>query len=62
MFWLILVAFGAGVLRAPVAILEITGLIGRTGPTWYALFQIVVGLVQVAIGLAMLTGYRREGV
>jgi hypothetical protein len=61
-FWLVLVAFLAGVLRVPVAILQLTGVLPADVPTWYVLFQGVIGLAQVAIGLAMLAGYRRSGV
>ena len=61
-FWLVLVAFLAGVLRVPVAILQLTGVLAADVPTWYVLFQGVIGLAQVAIGLAMLVGYRRAGV
>jgi hypothetical protein len=61
-FWLVLVAFLAGVLRVPVAALQLTGLLAADGPAWYVLFQGVVGVVQFAIGLAMLIGYRRAGV
>jgi hypothetical protein len=31
-------------------------------PLWYAGFQSVVGVVQVAIAMAMVVGYRRHGV
>ena len=31
-------------------------------PDWYALLQAFLGVVQFAIGLAMLAGYRRAGV
>lgn len=61
-FWLVLVAFLAGVLRVPVAILELTGVLAADVPAWYVAFQGIIGLVQVAIGLAMLAGYRRSGV
>lgn len=61
-FWLVLVAFLAGVLRVPVAISQLTGVLPADVPTWYVLFQGVIGLAQVAIGLAMLAGYRRSGV
>ena len=61
-FWLVLVAFFAGVLRVPVAVLQLTGVLGADVPAWYVIFQGVIGLVQVAIGLAMLAGYRRSGV
>jgi hypothetical protein len=62
MFWLLLVAFLAGVLRVPVAGLQLTGVLAADVPAWYVIFQGVIGLVQVAIGLAMLAGYRRAGV
>ena len=61
-FWLILVAFLAGVLRVPVAILQLTGVLSADVPAWYVTFQGIIGLVQVAIGLAMLAGHRRAGV
>jgi hypothetical protein len=60
-FWLILVAFLFGVLRVPVSILELTGVLSPAGPVWYVLFQALLGLVQVAIGLRMLAGYRQAG-
>jgi hypothetical protein len=61
-FWLILVAFLAGVLRVPVAILQLTGALPADAPIWYVAFQGLIGLAQLAIGLAMLAGYRRSGV
>ena len=61
-FWLIMVAFLFGVLRVPASILELTGVLPAAGPTWYVLFQALVGLLQVAIRVAMLVGYRRAGV
>jgi hypothetical protein len=61
-FWFVLVAFLAGVLRVPVAILQLTGVLTADVPTWYVTFQGIIGLAQVAIGLAMLAGYRRGGV
>ena len=60
--WLILVAFLAGVLRVPVAILQLTGALPADASTWYVAFQGLIGLAQLAIGLAMLADYRRSGV
>jgi len=60
-FWLILVAFLFGVLRVPASILALAGVLPAAGPTWYVLFQMLLGLVQFAIGLMMLAGYRRAG-
>jgi hypothetical protein len=61
-FWLVLVAFLSGLLRVPVAVLQLTGVLTASEPTWYVLCQGLIGLVQFAIGLAMLIGYRRSGV
>jgi hypothetical protein len=62
MFWLVLVAFLAGGLRIPASVLELTGMLPITGPAWYVLLQAGIGFVQLAIGLAMLSGLRRAGV
>lgn len=62
MFWLLLVAFLFGVVRLPVAILELTEVLTADGPTWYVAFQGLLGVLQFAIGLAMVAGYRRAGV
>jgi len=61
-FWLVLVAFLFGVLRVPVAILQLTGVVAVSGPSWYIVFQGLLGVLQFAIGLAMVAGYRRAGV
>jgi hypothetical protein len=37
-FWLILVAFLAGVLRVPVAGLQLIGVLAADSPTWYVVF------------------------
>jgi hypothetical protein len=62
LFWLILLAFLAGVLRVPVAVLQLTGVLSANVPSWYVVFQGLIGLAQLAIGLLMLAGYRRSGV
>jgi hypothetical protein len=61
-FWLILVAFLAGMLRVPASGLRLAGILPADTPSWYLLLQAVIGVVQFAIGIAMLTGYRRGGV
>ncbi len=61
-FWLILVAFLAGILRVPAAALQLAGIVPSQGPVWYVVFQAVVGLIQFGIALAMLAGYRKAGV
>jgi hypothetical protein len=60
-FWLILVAFAAGVLRVPVAVLELSGRMAPEGPDWYVVVQGIIGVIQVAIAVAMFVGYRRSG-
>jgi hypothetical protein len=60
-FWLILVAFAAGALRVPVAALQLSGRMAPEGPDWYVVVQGVIGVVQVAIAVAMFAGYRRAG-
>jgi hypothetical protein len=60
-FWLVLVAFLAGLLRAPASVLQLTGVLPSNGPTWYTLLQAAIGLIQFAIGLAMLAGLRKAG-
>jgi len=61
-FWLIMVAFLAGVLRVPVTVLQLVGVLAADTPTWYVVFQGLIGVVQFAIGLAMVIAYRRAGV
>lgn len=61
-FWVITVAFLAGVLRVPVVTLQLMGFLSADVPTWYLFFQGLLGVVQFAIGLAMVAGYRRAGV
>jgi hypothetical protein len=61
-FWLILVAFFFfGVLRLPASILQLTGVMPATGPTWYEVLQGAIGVVQFLIALAMFSGYRKAG-
>jgi hypothetical protein len=61
-FWLVLVAFLAGLLRVPASLLELAGVVPTSAPAWYVLLQAVIGIVQFAIGLAMLSSYRRAGI
>jgi hypothetical protein len=62
-FWLVLIAFLiGGVLRVPASILQLRGMLPTDFPTWYLMLQALIGGVQVAIGLLMVVGYRRDGV
>jgi hypothetical protein len=61
-FWLILVAFLAGILHVVSATLQHVGVMAKDGPGWYVVFQGVVGMIQFVIALAMLAGYRKAGV
>jgi hypothetical protein len=60
-FWLVVIAFCAGVLRVPASALELTGGLPATGPSWYEILQGAIGIVQFVIGLVLIRGYRREG-
>jgi hypothetical protein len=60
-FWLILVAFLFGVLRVPVAVLQLTGVLASDTPSWYVLYQGLLGVAQFGIGLTMTVAYRRAG-
>jgi hypothetical protein len=60
-FWLILVAFAAGVIRVPVAMMQLSGRMAPEGPGWYVVVQGVIGVIQLAIAAAMFAGYRRAG-
>lgn len=59
-FWLILVAFLAGVLRVPTSMLELAGVLPAAGPTWYILLQAGLGVAQLGIGLVMLAEFRHS--
>lgn len=60
-FWLILIAFPAGILRVLAGVLELTGVLSSGGPAWYDVYQALIGVAQFAIGLFMIVGYRRHG-
>jgi hypothetical protein len=60
-FWLILVAFVFGPLRVVASALALGGVLPADGPTWYVLYQALLGVVQFAIALLMLAGYRQAG-
>jgi hypothetical protein len=62
LFWLLLVAFAAGVVRIPLFGLQMLGLAALDVPLWYAGLQAFIGCIQVAIAIAMYVGYRRHGV
>jgi hypothetical protein len=61
LFWVLLVAFAAGLVRVPLAVLQLSGRMAPEGPDWYVVLQGVIGVVQVGIAYAMFTGYRRAG-
>ena len=62
LFWVILAVFLLGVLRVPVTVLELSGHMAASSPAWYITMQGVASVVQFAIALLMLVGYRRSGV
>ena len=61
-FWLLAAAFLSGVLRIPVALAELQGALTASGPTWFLVLQAFLGLVQFALGLLMVAGYRRSDI
>lgn len=61
LFWLLLLAFAVGLVRVPLAVLQLSGRMAPEGPDWYVVLQAVIGVVQVGIACAMFAGYRRAG-
>ena len=61
MFWITVLAMVAGSLRLPAGMLELTGVVPSRSPAWYVIVQMVAGLTQFAIGLALIRGYRKRG-
>ena len=61
LFWLLLLAFAAGLIRVPLAVLQLSGPIAPEGPDWYVVLQGVIGMVQVGLAYAMFADYRRAG-
>lgn len=61
-FWLMLLAFLAGILHVPVSALQLARVMPLQSPAWYVALQAVVSLIQFVIGLLMLLGYRQAGV
>ena len=61
LFWLIVLAFAVGLVRVPLAVLQLSGQMAPEGPDWYVVLQGVVGVVQVVLAYVMVAGYRRAG-
>lgn len=61
MFWLLVIAFVSGILRLPVLMLEVSGIVRSTSPEWYVALQGAIGVIQFGIGVALIKGYRRAG-
>lgn len=61
-FWLILLAFLAGIVRVIASALELAGAVPEAGPTWYVEMQAAIGVAQFLIAMAMIAGYRKAGV
>ncbi|MBS4730140.1 hypothetical protein MSM1_17990 [Mycobacterium sp. SM1] len=60
-FWLILLVFLAGVLRAGETATQLIGMTPHKGPVWYVVLPGMVGLIQFAIAIAMIVSYRKVG-
>jgi hypothetical protein len=41
---------------------RLSGVLAAHDPTWYVVFQGLLGVIQFAIGLVMVASYRRAGV
>ena len=61
LFWLLVAAFLAGILRVPGSLLEGAGVLPTTAPPWYLALQAAIGVIQFVIGLALVRGYRKAG-
>lgn len=61
-FWLVLLAFLAGIVRVIASALELVGAVPAADPTWYVVVQAGIGVAQFGIALAMIAGYRKAGV
>ena len=61
LFWLIVLAFLAGVLRLPATVVELHSVAPKRGPDWYLVLQAAVGVVQFVIGVLLIRGYRKAG-
>jgi hypothetical protein len=61
MFWLVLVAFLAGILRLLASALQLMNVLPAGGPRWYVALQAAIGVIQFLIALAMIAGYRKGG-
>lgn len=62
LFWLLLLAFCASVLRIPVTLLQFAGIVPASGPLWYSLLQTGVAVIEAGLAIEMIRIYRREGV
>ena len=61
LFWLLLLAFAVGLVRVPLAVLQLSGQMAPEGPDWYVVLQGIIGVVQAGLAWVMFTGYRRAG-
>ena len=61
LFWILLAAFAAGLVRVPLAVLQLSGRIEPEGPDWYVGLQAGIGVVQAGVAYAMFIGYRQCG-
>ena len=61
LFWLLLLVFALGLVRVPLAVLQLSGQMTPVGPDWYVVLQGVIGVAQVGLAYVMFAGYRRAG-
>ena len=46
----------------PAVGFQFLGFVLASVPAWYLVVQLAIGIAQFGVGLAMMAGYRREGV
>ena len=61
MFWLVLVAFLAGIIRVFASALQLMNVLPGGAPHWYVALQAAIGVIQFLIAVAMVAGYRKGG-
>jgi len=61
-FWLVLIAFAAGILRIPASTLQLAGVLPLDAPAWYAVLQACIGAVQFVVATVMWREYREAGI
>jgi len=64
LFWPIFVALAGSVIQIPVEALQLAGVLPNPFPfpTWYVLYRMGVGVIEIAFAIWMIQTYRQHGV